>query len=267
MTHTDRNPTAERPLRTRVRAAACACALAWGVLVMAPAQAERADRNKEAYVTADHSTLDDLTQVEVLTGHVVLVKGTMRLTGDRMVHRQDPEGYQHYVATADPGNLARYHERRDPVRPGVVSTIDGAAERIDYDDKSDKVIMTGNAVVKRFDNGVLQDELQGARIVYNERDATYDVTSGKSGGGDGRVHIRIAPRGPAVAGTSQAVGLRPAETSPAPAESSTVPAATSAAPAGASAAPAATSAVPAGAATAPAKASSIPAAAATAGGK
>ena len=267
MTHTDRDPTAGCPRRSRARATACACALAWATLVMAPAHAERADRNKEAYVTADHSTLDDLTQVEVLTGHVLLVKGTMRLTGDRMVHRQDPEGYQHYVATADPGNLARYHERRDPVRPGVISTIDGAAERIDYDDKSDKVIMTGNAIVKRFDNGVLQDELQGARIVYNERDATYDVTSGKSSAGDGRVHIRIAPRGPAVAGTSQAVGLRPAETSPAAAASAAIPATPSAAPAGTSTAPARAPAVPAGAATAPAKASAVPAATATEGGK
>ncbi len=237
MTHIDgnpSNPTAARPRRTGSWAAVCGGALAWAALATAPAHAERADRNKEAYVTADHSTLDDLTQVEVLTGHVLLIKGTMRLTGDRMVHRQDPEGYQHYVATADPGNLARYHERRDPVRPGVISTIDGAAERIDYDDKSDKVIMTGDAVVKRFDNGVLQDELQGARIVYNERDATYDVTSGKSspGEGDGRVHIRIAPRGATVAGTSQAIGLRPAETVPA-------------APAGASSAPAGTSAIPA----------------------
>ena len=241
MTHLDPNRSAEcSPRRARAWAAACACALAWGALTMAPAHAERADRNKEAYVTADHSTLDDLTQVEVLTGHVVLVKGTMRLTGDRMVHRQDPEGYQHYVATADPGNLARYHERRDPVRPGVISTIDGAAERIDYDDKSDKVIMTGKAIVKRFDNGVLQDELQGARIVYNERDATYDVTSGNSGTDDGRVHIRIAPRSTTVAGTSQAVGLHPAETSPVPAGSSPIPATTSNGPAGASAVPTAT---------------------------
>lgn len=198
-------------LRTAV-ATACTCALVSGVLsATTPAHAERADRNKEAYVTADQSTLDDLTQVEVLTGHVLLIKGTMRLAGDRMVHRQDPEGYQHYIATGDPGNLATYHERRDPVQPGVISTVDGAAEQIEYDDKSDQVIMTGKAVVKRFDNGVLQDEMQGARIVYNERDATYDVTSGKTGAGDGRVHIRIAPRGAAVPGTSAPVGLQPAQ--------------------------------------------------------
>ena len=81
--------------RRRRRAAALAVMLAaW---LPAAVLAERADRDKEANVTADHSTLDDLHQVQVLTGHVVLIKGTMRMTGERMEHRQDEQGYQYYV--------------------------------------------------------------------------------------------------------------------------------------------------------------------------
>ena len=57
-----------------------------GALGLLPAAvlAERADRDKEANVTADHSTLDDLHQVQILTGHVLLIKGTMRLGGERI---------------------------------------------------------------------------------------------------------------------------------------------------------------------------------------
>jgi lipopolysaccharide export system protein LptA len=163
-------------------------------LSLAPAHAEKADRDKEADVVADHSTLDDLHQVDVLTGHVLLTKGTMRLTGDVMEHRQDERGYQYYVVTAAPGELATFHERRDPVQPGVESTVDGVGERIEYDDRSDQVVLLRRAVVKRFDNGEQREVLSGERIVYDGRKASYDV-EGKGADGSGRVHVVIPPRG------------------------------------------------------------------------
>lgn len=192
-------------MKRDARALAAACLAVLGLAASA-ARAERADREKETIVTADHSMLDDLHQVEVLTGHVLLVKGTMRLAGERMERRQDERGYQHYVVTAAPGELATFHERRDPVRPDVESTIDGYAERIDYDDRTDTVILTRRALVKRFENDNLRDELSGARIVYDGRNATYDVDGrGADGSGD-RVHIRVAPRtgGAALAPTPPA---------------------------------------------------------------
>jgi len=190
--------------------AAGVCLLA-GTLLCLPASAERADREKEANVTADHSTLDDLHQVEVLTGHVVLIKGTMRLTGDRMEHRQDEKGYQFYVVTAAPEELATFHERRDPVREGVESTLDGYAERIEYDDKSDRVFLYRRALVKRFDNDELRDELSGARIVYDARRSTYEVDGRNVEAPAGRVHMRIAPTSsapPAAAPAAPASSLK-----------------------------------------------------------
>jgi len=173
---------------------AAALLLAAMVPLALPARAERADRDKDANVTADHSMLDDLHQVEVLTGHVVLIKGTMRLTGERMEHRQDELGYQYYVVIAEPKELATFHERRDPVREGVESTLDGYAERIEYDDKTDRVILYRRALVRRFENSELHDELSGARIVYDARKATYEVDGQNVDSPGGRVHIRIAPR-------------------------------------------------------------------------
>ncbi len=189
------------------------CALAALALAGTAARAERADKDREANVTADHSTLDDLHQVEVLTGHVVLIKGTMRLGGERMEHRQDERGYQYYVVTAAPDDLATFHERRDPVRAGVESTLDGVAERIEYDDKDDRVTLTHRAVVKRFDDGELRDELGGERIVYDARKSSYEVDGRTVAGGDGRVRIRIAPRGSAPAPATPA----PTPVAPAPA--------------------------------------------------
>jgi lipopolysaccharide export system protein LptA len=175
------------------RHAAAALLLAFGALAGAPASAEKADRDKEADVVADHSTLDDLHQVDVLTGHVLLTKGTMRLAGEYMEHRQDERGYQYYIVTAAPGELATFHERRDPVLPGVESTVDGVGERIEYDDRSDQVVLLRRAVVKRFDNGEQREVLSGERIVYDGRKASYDV-EGKGADGNGRVHLVIPPR-------------------------------------------------------------------------
>lgn len=193
--------------------------LAACALLCIPARAERADRDKEANVTADYSTLDDLHQVEVLTGHVVLIKGTMRLTGERMEHRQDEKGYHYYVVTAAPQELATFHERQDPVREGVESTLDGYAERIEYDDKSDHVYLYRRALVKRFDNDELRDEISGARIVYDARNSTYEVDGRNVESPTGRVHIRIAPSsassGAAAAGApAPASSLRTERTLP-----------------------------------------------------
>ena len=191
------------------RAGRFAVVLALAAAVLAPAvRAERADRDKEANVTADHSTLDDLHQVQILTGHVVLTKGTMRMTGERMEHRQDDQGYQYYVVTAAPGELATFHERRDPVRADVESTLDGFAEQIEYDDRTDRVVLLRRALVKRYDNGEQRDQLSGVRIVYDARKSNYDVDGRNPDGSGPGVRITIGPR----AGTAP----RPAATPAAP---------------------------------------------------
>ncbi len=177
------------------RARRWAAGLALLAALLPPAvRAERADRDKEANVTADHSTLDDLHQVQILTGHVVLTKGTMRMTGERMEHRQDDQGYQYYVVTAAQGELATFHERRDPVRADVESTIDGFAEQIEYDDRTDRVVLTRRALVKRFDNGEQRDQLSGIRIVYDARKSNYDVDGRNPDGSGPGVRITIGPR-------------------------------------------------------------------------
>jgi lipopolysaccharide export system protein LptA len=186
----------------------------WLILGLAagPAWAERADRDKEADATADHSTFDDLHQINILTGHVLLTKGTMRLTGERMEHRQDERGYNFYVVIAAPGELATFHERRDPVQPGVESTVDGVGERIEYDDRTDQVILLRRALVKKFDNGEQREVLSGERIVYDGRKDNYEVEGSGADGRTGRVHVVIPPRAPGEAPGTPGPGGAPLQT-------------------------------------------------------
>ncbi len=172
------------------------------------ARAEKADRGLPTLIVADHQTVDDLKQVSVFTGHVVLTKGTIRITGERMEYREDPEGFQYAVVTAAPQSLATFHERRDPAHPGIEETIDGVAERIEYDSHADTVKLFTRAIVRRFENGVARDEFSGDHIFYDARNSHYDLTGAASSSG-GRVHALIAPR------AAEAPPAKPAEPKPA----------------------------------------------------
>src|SRR5262249_35679051 len=98
-------------------------------LAAAPAGAEKADRNKPMNVEADALRYDDLKQTSVFTGKVVVTKGTILIRGARIDVRQDPEGYQYGVVTAEPGKLAFYRQKRE----GVDEFVEGEGETIEYD--------------------------------------------------------------------------------------------------------------------------------------
>lgn len=65
-----------------------------------PAHAEKADREKPTLIEGDKCTTDELKQTSVCTGNVVLVRGTLRIAGERMEVRQDAEGYRTATVTA-----------------------------------------------------------------------------------------------------------------------------------------------------------------------
>jgi len=186
----------------------------FAALAAGTAGAEQADRDKPLNYEASTGECDDLQQVCVLVGDVVLVKGTMRATGERVQIRKDPEGYQYGVIQAGPGKLATFRQRRDPTTPGVEEYIDATAERIEYDEKADTVKLLTRARVRMLENDVQRDELRGDAITYDQRNSKYFVTGGKPSGDannpDGRVRGTIAPRSPTTKGTGSAAPLKPA---------------------------------------------------------
>jgi lipopolysaccharide export system protein LptA len=157
--------------------------------VLPAAHAERADRDKPLNYEANSGECDDLKQVCVLVGDVVIVKGTMRATGQRVEIRKDPEGYQYGVIEAAPGKLATFRQRRDAAKPGTEEYVEGYAERIEYDEKADTVKLITRARVRLLENDAQRDELRGDSITYDQRNSKYFVTGGKptdAAGADGR---------------------------------------------------------------------------------
>ncbi len=167
-------------------------------IAAAPAAAEKADRTKPLNYEADSGECDDLKQVCVLVGNVMLSKGTMRAAGERVQVRKDPEGYQYGVITAAPGKLATFRQRRDSSKPGLDDFIEGYAERIEFNEREDTVKLITRARVRLLENEVQRDELRGDAITYDQRNAKYFVTGGKPSADpnnpDGRVRGTIAPR-------------------------------------------------------------------------
>jgi lipopolysaccharide export system protein LptA len=144
----------------------------------------------------------------VYSGQVVLTKGTLRITGERLELREDPEGYQFAVVTAPRGGLATFRQRRDSSRPDVEEFVEAAAERLEYDGKAETVRLTGRAQVKRIENGGPRDEFSGGVITYNMRDSRYSGEGGDAKDG-GRTRTIIAPRSTATP-ASAPVPLAPA---------------------------------------------------------
>ncbi|MBA3773623.1 MAG: lipopolysaccharide transport periplasmic protein LptA [Ramlibacter sp.] len=164
------------------------------LLTSGMAAAERADRNKPMNVEADALRYDDLKQTSVFTGKVVLTKGTIVIRGARVEVRQDPEGYQYGVVTADPGKLAFYRQKRE----GVDEFIEGEGETIEYDSKADRVKFIKRAELRRYRGAELNDEIVGSLITYDNGTDVFSVDGGPtSPAAGGRVRAVMAPRGAA----------------------------------------------------------------------
>lgn len=159
-----------------------------------PAAAERADRDKPTLIEAHQCVTEELKQISVCTGNVVLTRGTMRITGERMELKQDPEGYRQASVDAAPGRLALFRQRQDSTTPGIEEFVEGVAERIEYDERTENVRLVRRAIWKRLENERPRDEVAGDLITYDGRNETYRVTGGKDAGPDGRVKMILGPQ-------------------------------------------------------------------------
>lgn len=199
------------PRRRRAAAVRAALVLALSAGLAAPAVAEKADRNKPINVEADRMQYDDLKQINVFSGNVVLTKGTILLRADRLVIRQDPEGYQYGTAT---GNLASFRQKRD----GVDQYVEGQARRIDYDGKLETFRLQQQAMLRRTEHERVIDEVHGSDILYESRNEFFTVEGGAAAASPenpaGRVRVVIQPRESGAStppASGEATTLRPAD--------------------------------------------------------
>lgn len=171
--------------------------LLWGVLAGAfgPALAEKADHSKPMNIEADALRYDDLKQVSVFTGNVVVTKGTIQIRGAQIEVRQDPAGNQFGVVVGGRDKLAFFRQKRE----GLDEFIEGEAETIEYDGKADTVKFLKKAQLRRYRGVTLADEITGGLIVYENTTELFSVDGGSAlkgmpGAPVGRVRAMLTPK-------------------------------------------------------------------------
>lgn len=135
------------------------------------AQAERADREKPITLEADKVTIDDIKRVQVLEGNVILTQGTLMIQSDKIVVTEDPYGFQRGTAFGGPGGLARFRQKRE----GSDDWIEGEAERIEYDTRTEVAELFHRAWIKSG-----EDQLKGEYIWYDAISERYLASAGES---------------------------------------------------------------------------------------
>jgi lipopolysaccharide export system protein LptA len=150
---------------------ATSCIASLGLATLPHAHAERADRNKPTVIDSDTLSHDEQRQVTIFTGNVVLTKGTLNLRGDRMELWQDDAGNYYGLVNGKP---ARFRQKRE----GVNEFIEGESLTLDYDGKTETVVLVGNAIMRRLEGDVLKDQVSGDRLTYNNVTERYWVESG-----------------------------------------------------------------------------------------
>lgn len=187
-----------------------ALALAGGLACVAPAaQAEKADRNKPMVVEAARSgTVDLQGQVMAYSGNVVISQGTMVLRAENIEVRESADGYRFAAAIGAPGRPATWSQRRDVVD----ETVEGSADRIEFDSRADTLRFIGNGAVRRLRGGSVADEITGGAILWDNVAEVFRVEGGAVSAVNpgGRVRVVLSPRPDPAASAASATGaLKP----------------------------------------------------------
>jgi lipopolysaccharide export system protein LptA len=169
------------------------------------AHAEKADSEKPSVVESNQMTYDDVHQVNTFIGTVVMTRGTLVMKAEKVVVTTDPDGYQFATLYAGGGKLATFRQKRDG---GPDLWIEGEADRIEYDGKTEIAKLFSHAKMQRLTGTKVTDEVRGEFISYDSRAEYYSVNNtptGDSKVGAGRITAVIQPRVP-VGGAAAAPG-------------------------------------------------------------
>ncbi len=173
-------------VRTLLLASCC-------LLAVASAHAETADRNKPVYIESDTATTNEVQHVTTFTGHVVLTQGTLVIKANKLIVRQDADGFKDGVAYGDP---AHFRQKRN----GANGYVNGYGQRIQYDQRQDTLQLFTRARMIRG-----QDDVRGDYIAYDGKTGFFQVLGGgRTTSGQGRVHAIIMPKKKATSTTPTA---------------------------------------------------------------
>jgi len=147
-----------------------------GLLSPLSAHAEKADQDKPIILEAEKVSVDDVKQIYDLNGQVLLIKGSIVVTGEDGHIAVDPQGYEFVDVLGSPEAVASFRQRRE----GLANEfMQGRGAQVTYDAKTEFLTLTGDASLKRLLNMQLLDQLKGWKIEYDDIKQYYRVVPPK----------------------------------------------------------------------------------------
>lgn len=142
------------------------------MVVMGVAYAEKADQKKPLILEADKVSVNDVQQAYELQGNILLIKGSILVTGEQGNIKVDPEGYEFVTMESDQDTTASFRQRRE----GPANEfIQANGKNVVYDAKTEVLTITGDASMKRLLNMQMLDQLNGWKIEYDDVKQYYRV--------------------------------------------------------------------------------------------
>ena len=142
-------------------------------------------------ILSDTLRYDDTKKESTFTGKVVMTRGLLTMSSDVLAMREDAEGNQYGIATADPGKRVFIRQ----VRPENFEVLEGVGLKADYNGKDETFDLIGQAVVTRYICGKHFDTVSGQQVRYNQKTDVYQAFSGPdSSNPDGRVRSVAQPK-------------------------------------------------------------------------
>jgi lipopolysaccharide export system protein LptA len=145
------------------------------------AHAEKADQDKPVILEAEKVSVNDVKQAYDLKGKVLLIKGSIIVTGDDGHIEVDPEGYEFVDVIGTPDATASFRQRREGPADEFMQ---GTAKQVTYNAKTEILTLTGDASLKRLLNMQMLDQLHGWKIEYDDVKQFYRVIPPKDAKSD-----------------------------------------------------------------------------------
>ena len=137
------------------------------------------DREQPVRIDAESANLDDRKRVATYVGNVVIVQGSLRITGERVtMHFDEAYDLDRLVAEGEP---ARFEQRLDegPVQKGQ-------AARIEYRVEDGTMLFAGSARIAQGDF-----RMKAERIDYDSVSGSIRGVTGEAEPEKGRVTITL----------------------------------------------------------------------------
>ncbi len=155
------------------------------LLVQQPALSLSTDQQQSINIVANKGELDNVKNITIYTGKVIVTQGSIQITGDRMTVNYTKENDLDTLVIE--GNPATYRQLPD----GSSIHDEAQALRMEYHSMKNLVILIEEAKVTQASGSI-----SGDRIEYDSELSKATVTSTPTAAGQesGRVKIIIPPK-------------------------------------------------------------------------